>query len=181
MWRQLSELHRLFHSSSIGMDKFCGKSKMFAWSSISFDWSSHSYCNDIYSSSIVTDTSQLIVLAFFLAARVTLLLFVDFCRDASLPGFNLLILQALIIVNGKGPLEEAVSYNLLWNLQPKKLEFTQARFCLVTFLKCLLEVFSITCYIFLRWDKLFSRGGRLWLSKQAEAINNMCGVWPACW
>ena len=99
--------------------------------------------NDIYSSSIVTDTSQLIVLAFFLAARVTLLLFVVFCRDAPLPGFSLLIFQALIIVNGKGPLEEAVSYNLLWNLQPKKLEFTQARFCLVTFLKCLLEVLPV--------------------------------------
>jgi len=34
--------------------------------------------------------------------------------------------EALIIVNGKGPLEEAVSYNILWNLKPKKLEFTQS-------------------------------------------------------
>eukprot|EP00434_Breviolum_minutum_P006921 symbB.v1.2.006108.t3/scaffold364.1/size219240/5 len=39
--------------------------------------------------------------------------------------------QALIIVNGKGPLEEAVSYNILWNLKPKKLEFTHSRFCLL--------------------------------------------------
>ena len=43
-------------------------------------------------------------------------------------------------MNGKGPLEEAVSYNILWNLIPKKLEFTQAHFCLVTFLNCFLEV-----------------------------------------
>lgn len=130
-----------------------------AWSSISFDWSSHSYCNDIYSSSIGTDTSQLIVLAFFLAARTTSLVLVDFWRDASLPGFNLLILQALIIVNGKGPLEEAVSYNILWNLKPKKLEFTHSRFCLVTFFKCLLEAIPVIC--FLRWDKLFFLGGEV--------------------
>lgn len=83
---------------------------------------------------IVTDTTHAVFSCFL---------------PGSLPGFNLLILQALIIVNGKGPLEEAASYNILWNLQPKKLEFTQARFCLVTFLKCLLEVIPVIFF----WDE----------------------------